>query len=278
MVIAVVGLGLIGGSFCKALKQYTNHTVLGVEVDELTRLNALSSGAVDKIIEPHELVNADLSIICLYPEQTIDFALDNADHFAPKSIVIDVCGVKESIQDAIYPALQDRGVTFIGAHPMAGREFSGFEYATADLFANASFVMTPHEDTPIHAVFVVSMLAEQLKFSKIVKATPAEHDKIIAFTSQLAHIVSNAYVKSPSLELQKGFSAGSFGDLTRVARLNEDMWSSLFMLNKNALLFELDTIIDKLGEYKNALENDDIGTLHKLLKEGRILKEKSLIE
>ena len=278
MVIAVVGLGLIGGSFCKALKQYTNHTVLGVEVDKMTRRNALSSGAVDKIIEPHELDKADLSIICLYPEQTIDFILDNAHHFAPKSIVIDVCGVKESIQNAVHPPLQEKDVIFIGAHPMAGREFSGFEYATADLFANASFVMTPHEDTPIHAVFVVSMLAEQLKFSKVVKSTPEEHDKIIAFTSQLAHIVSNAYVKSPSLELQKGFSAGSFGDLTRVARLNEDMWSSLFTLNKDALLFELDTIINNLGEYKHALENNDADTLRKLLKDGRILKEKSLIE
>lgn len=277
MNVAVVGLGLIGGSICKALKKYTGHRVLGIEPNAVTVREATECGAVDRIITPKELGGADISILCMYPQGIIDFALEHADCFAENSIVMDVCGVKQAVMSSVAPALKQHGVTFIGAHPMAGREFSGFEYATAELFDGASFILTPQADTPQHAIFVVKMLAEQLKFGKIVTTTPKEHDEIIAFTSQLAHVVSNAYIKSPTLHLQKGFSAGSFQDLTRVAKLNEDMWSSLFLLNKEALLFELDTIIEKLTEYKAAMEQDDMEALRALLREGRILKEESLL-
>ena len=278
MKVAVVGLGLIGGSICKALKKHTSHTVFGIDTNPDTVRQALDGGAVDSIITPQELGQADLTFLCLYPQAIIDFANDYADVFAPDSIVLDVCGVKADIMAAVTPVLKARGVTFIGTHPMAGREFSGFAYSTAELFDGASFILTPAEGTPQHAIFVVQMLAEQLKFGKIVTATPQDHDRIIAFTSQLAHVVSNAYVKSPSLHLQKGFSAGSFLDLTRVAKLNEDMWSSLFMFNRAPLLFELDTIIHKLTEYKTALEQSDVETLRSLLRDGRILKEESLLD
>ncbi len=276
MKIAVIGLGLIGGSICRAIKAYTGHTVLGMDIDEQTCQSALSSGAVDRLITTDELDEADLTAVCLYPMLTIDFIEKYASAFRKDTIVIDVCGIKTKIMEKCEPLLESKGITFIGTHPMAGREFSGFDYSKAELFEGASFIITPGENTPQHALFVVSMLAEQLRFGKIVETTPKDHDRIIAFTSQLAHIVSNAYIKSPSLKFQRGFSAGSFLDLTRVAKLNENMWASLFMLNKDALLYEINTILEHLNDYKSALENDDLERLRNALREGSQLKEESL--
>lgn len=176
----------------------------------------------------------------------------------------------------MYEPLKDKDVLFVGAHPMAGREFSGFEYSLDNLFDNASFIVTPFDDTPAHIIEFIKYFAQKLQFSKVVVTTPKEHDKVIAFTSQLAHIVSNAYIKSPSAKQQSGFSAGSFQDLTRVAKLDENMWTDLFMLNKGALLFEIDTIIENLKEYREAIEKNDNNSLKQLLKDGRILKEESL--
>lgn len=276
MNVAVVGLGLIGGSICKTLRKNTNHSIRGIETDEAALREALSQEAIHSAITPEELSGADVTFLCLYPEATIDFVRAHADCFAKGSIVVDVCGVKQAVVSAVSPLLRERGVIFIGGHPMAGREFSGFAYSTAELFRNASFILTPEPDTEQHAIFVVEMLAEQLGFGQIVRTTPKEHDRIIAFTSQLAHIVSNAYVKSPSLLMQKGFSAGSFQDLTRVAKLNEGMWTSLFLLNKEALLAELSTLEQHLDQYRQALEQEDGERLRELLRDGRLLKEESL--
>ena len=163
---------------------------------------------------------------------------------------------------------------FVGVHPMAGREFSGFDYSTDTLFDNASFIVTPTDNTPQIAVDLLSTLAGSIGFGKVVVTSPEKHDKVIAYTSQLAHIVSNAYVKSPSVHDFNGFSAGSFMDLTRVAKLNEDMWTSLFMCNKEALLYEINYIIDSITEYRDAIEKEDKERLCELLRDGRILKEK----
>ena len=171
--------------------------------------------------------------------------------------------------------LADAGVRFVGCHPMAGREFSGFDHSLDNLFDKASFIMTPTDQTPMSAVREVSDLAYEIGFAKCVISTPEEHDRIIAFTSQLAHIVSSAYVKSPSLMKQAGFSAGSFRDLTRVAKLNEDMWTSLFLLNREPLIDEISHIISCLEDYRDALSSQDAERLKALLREGRILKEKS---
>ena len=232
MIITVVGLGLIGGSLCKAIKKHTNHTVYGVDIDRETIDMAKSQNAIDS--ETNDLGLADLTIVSLYPLTAIDFIRKNATKFKRGSIVIDTCGIKKSIVDEVTDVLAENEVTFIGVHPMAGRECST-------------------EKTPQQKLNFIEDFADAIHFKKVVKATPEEHDRIIAFTSQLAHVVSNAYIKSPTGSEQLGFSAGSFQDLTRVAKLNEEMWTPLFMLNKEPLIFEIDYIRD-----------------------GRILKEESL--
>lgn len=271
MIITAIGLGLIGGSLCKAIKKHTNHTVYGIDINRETVEMALSQCAVDA--ETNDLGLADITIVSLYPTDAIDYITARADEFKEGSIVIDTCGIKKEIVDRVTPVLERRGVTFIGAHPMAGREFSGFEYSLDNLFDEASFIITPSASVPQAKLNLLEDFAYSVHFKKVVFSSPEEHDRIIAFTSQLAHIVSSAYVKSPTLQKQLGFSAGSFQDLTRVAKLNEIMWTPLFMLNKEPLCFEISCIIDRLTEYRSALESGDSNKLCELLREGRILKE-----
>lgn len=273
MIITAVGLGLIGGSMCKAIKKHTNHTVYGVDVNKETIAMAVSQNAIDS--ETDDLGLADITIVSLYPTDAIDYITANADRFKEGSIVIDTCGIKKAVVDSVTPLLESYGVTFIGVHPMAGREFSGFEYSLDNLFDEASFIITPTDSVPQAKLNLLEDFAYSMHFKKVVFATPEEHDQIIAFTSQLAHVVSNAYIKSPTHRKQLGFSAGSFQDLTRVAKLNEVMWTPLFMLNKEPLCFEIDYIIDRLTEYRDAMQNSDSDRLRELLKEGRILKEET---
>ena len=248
---------------------------MGIDTDKETIAKALEQNAIDEEITPDRLNEASLTIICLYPEAIVDFVKQNADKFKKGTIVADTCGIKEYVVENCTPILEERGVYFVGTHPMAGREFSGFDYSLPDLYKGASYIITPTENTPSLAVDLLSTLASSMGFGKVVISTPEKHDKVIAYTSQLAHVVSNTYVKSPSLLDFNGFSAGSFQDLTRVAKLNEYMWSSLFMCNKKALLEEIDCFIEHFTQYKIAMENDDIDALRELLKDGRILKEKS---
>ncbi len=273
MIITAVGLGLIGGSMCKAIKKHTNHTVYGIDVNKETIAMAVSQNAIDS--ETDDLGIADITIVSLYPTDAIDYITANAYKFKEGSIVIDTCGIKKAVVDSVTPLLEKYGVTFIGAHPMAGREFSGFEYSLDNLFDEASFIITPTDSVPQAKLNLLEDFAYSMHFKKVVFASPEEHDQIIAFTSQLAHVVSNAYIKSPTHRKQLGFSAGSFQDLTRVAKLNEVMWTPLFMLNKEPLCFEIDYIIDRLTEYRDAMQNGDSDRLCELLKEGRILKEET---
>lgn len=273
MIITAVGLGLIGGSMCKAIKKHTNHTVYGIDVNKETIAMAVSQNAIDS--ETDDLGLADITIVSLYPTDAIDYIAANADKFKEGSIVIDTCGIKKAVVDSVTPLLERYGVTFIGAHPMAGREFSGFEYSLDNLFDEASFIITPTDSVPQPKLNLLEDFAYSMHFKKVVFASPEEHDQIIAFTSQLAHVVSNAYIKSPTHRKQLGFSAGSFQDLTRVAKLNEIMWTPLFMLNKEPLCFEIDYIIDRLTEYRDAMQSGDSDRLRELLKEGRILKEET---
>lgn len=276
MNIAVVGLGLIGGSFCKTLKKHTFHRIMGIDHDPETIRKALECGAIDEAITPERLSEANLVILCLYPEAIVRFVEQNADFFKKGGIVTDSCGIKEYVVSKCTPILKEKGAIFVGTHPMAGREFSGFDYATDNLFEGASYIITPSETTPQIAVDLLQTLAGSLGFGKAVVSTPKRHDEIIAYTSQLAHVVSNAYVKSPTMLNFDGFSAGSFQDLTRVAKLNEFMWSELFMCNKDALLKEIDCILEKIAEYRDAIRNNDLDRLIGILRDGRELKEESL--
>ncbi len=275
MKIAVIGLGLIGGSLAKAIKKNTDEIVYGMDISGSTIASALSQEAIDAAAEADSLKVCDVVIVALHPNETIDFILKNKDNFKKGGIVIDCCGVKQSIVDALDRPLADAGVRFLGCHPMAGREFSGFEYSLDNLFEKASFIMTPTDLTKMSAVREINALAYRIGFAKCVISSPSEHDEIIAFTSQLAHVVSSAYIKSPSLDKQAGFSAGSFKDLTRVAKLNADMWTTLFLMNSDALVKELDHIIKSLSDYRDCISARDAETLHRLLAEGTALKEKS---
>ena len=273
MKVAIVGLGLIGGSLAKTIKKNTDEICYGLDINKAVIASALAQEAIDEEITTDKLNVCDMVIVSLYPQQTIDFILENKNNFKKGSIVIDTCGVKGSIVSAVEEELKQCGVEFLGCHPMAGREFSGFAYSVDNLFDKASFILTPTDNTPISAIQKVSNFAYNMGFAKCVVSTPEEHDRIIAFTSQLAHVVSSAYIKSPSLLKQAGFSAGSFKDLTRVAKLNEDMWTTLFMMNKQPLLNEINHIIKSLEDYRDAISGDDSQKLHDLLKEGRELKE-----
>lgn len=275
MKIGIVGLGLIGGSIAKAIKKNTDHICFAYDINSKVIADAIQQDSIDGSFLPEQLSSFDIVILGLYPDVTIDFVNDNASNFKKGGIVIDTCGIKREIIRAVDKKLNDMGVYFIGCHPMAGREFSGFEYSLDNLFDKASFIITPTENTNQKALEELQKFSIEIGFLKNVISTPEEHDNVIAFTSQLAHIVSSAYVKSPALLKQSGFSAGSFKDLTRVAKLNEDMWTTLFMMNRTALVEEINHIIDHLNEYKTALELGDSKTLHDLLKDGRKLKEKS---
>ena len=276
MKIQVVGLGLMGGSLCKAIRRYTDHTVLGMDLDEKTLEKALEQGAIHEIGTAETLSEADLAIVCLYPEGTIRFLLDNGERFRKGGLVCDICGVKSAVVKAASGPLNRLGVRFVGCHPMAGREFSGFDYARADLFDGASFILTPDEHTDPSAVAELEAFARSIGFGQTVTAPPEEHDRIIAATSQLAHVVSNAYMKSPTLQKEAGFSAGSYLDLTRVAKLNEDMWTELFLENPDNLVSEIDTLMENLKLYRNAIASGDSETLRALLKDGR--EKKALID
>lgn len=273
MKVGIIGLGLMGGSLAKAISYGTEHTVWGTNRSREAIQKALFVGAIQKELEKEDLKECDLVIVSLYPQASIDYIKENAKNFKKGAIVIDISGVKRYVCDALYETAKENGFVFIGAHPMAGLHLSGFEHSTAKIFNNSSMILTPYEDTPWGYINTIKELFLKIGFTNIQMSTPDEHDKIIAFTSQLAHIVSNAYVKSPNALVHKGFSAGSYKDLTRVAYLNEDMWSELFLENRDNLINEIDSIVKNLVQYKEAMENNDREKLAELLRDGKILKE-----
>lgn len=274
MKVGIIGLGLMGGSLAKAISFGTEHTVWGTNRSPEAVQKALFVGAIEKELTNEDLKECDLVIVSLYPQASIDYIIENAKNFKKGAIVMDISGVKRYVCDALYDVAKANDFVFIGAHPMAGLHLSGFEHSTAKIFNNSSMILTPYEDTPEECVNIIKELFLKIGFTNIQMSTPDEHDKIIAFTSQLAHVVSNAYVKSPNAMIHKGFSAGSYKDLTRVAYLNENMWSELFLENRDNLINEIDSIVNNLVQYKVAMENNDREKLTELLRDGRILKEK----
>ena len=273
MKIGITGLGLIGGSMAKAIKETKEHTVYGYDTDESTLLAAELTDAIDGMLSEENLSECDVVIVSLYPEATIDYIIKNADKFKKDCIVFDCCGVKRAVCDRINPVAKEHGFTFIGGHPMAGTQFWGFGSSRASLFKGASMILTPCGISDIAVLDKAKHFFLSLGFSEITFSSPEEHDRIIAYTSQLAHVVSSAYVKSPSAEVRKGFSAGSYKDMTRVAKLNEEMWTELFLENKDNLAFEIEMLIKNLQQYKTALENADSEKLSSLLAEGKAKKK-----
>ena len=256
----------------KSIKNRTAHTVWGADLNSETMTMARMCGAIDAPLTEENLPQADLVLVAIRPGAAIEWVRQHADRIAKSAILVDLCGVKRTVVAAIAPIAEQYGFAYIGGHPMAGRERGGFTASTEDLYVGASMILTPDKRTDMRLLETLKAFFLDLGFAGLTFSTPEEHDRIIAFTSQLAHIVSSAYVKSPEAQRRRGFSAGSFQDMTRVARLDEDMWTELFLDDEDFLTKELDELIGHLTDYRNALRDKDAQRLHDLLKEGRELK------
>jgi prephenate dehydrogenase len=273
MNIGIIGLGLIGGSFAKAYKA-AGQTVYAHDIDKSILDFAILSGAADAPLDNAALRRCGLILIAIYPQAAIKFLEETAQYIQPETTVIDCCGTKKNICEAGFQTAARYGFTFVGGHPMAGTEQSGFKHSKANMFKGAPMIIVPPVYDDILFLEKIKCLLAPAEFGRLTVTTAEKHDAMIAFTSQLAHLASNAFIKSPTVFEHKGYSAGSYKDLTRVAWLNERLWAELFMENRDHLLHELDLLLASLGEYRDALQNEDLGNLEALLRDGRLLKEK----
>lgn len=272
MNVLIVGLGLIGASLAKTLKKNTAHTVLGWNRTQSVSARALADGVIDKTGSLDELIpQADITIINFYPEAIVPFVMEHKALFKKHSIVTDSCGIKTKICREIEKEILD--FYFIGAHPMAGREVSGYDNSLATLFDNASFICTPFDATPRNKTDALVGLAQEMGFARTVVTTPEHHDEMIAFTSQIAHVLACSYVLSPLAPYHAGYSAGSYRDVSRVARINADMWTELFIDNKEPLVREIDDLVSNLMKFKYNIINGDSQALHDLMEKGNRIKE-----
>ena len=272
--VVVAGLGLMGGSMAMAFKEHTDWTVCGWNRTRAVAEKALEQGVIDAIADEETIARCDLLIPVLYPAATIDFLKRIIPTMKPGARIVDLVGVKTSVIDELEPVALAAGVHYTGGHPMAGKEVAGFDNADADLYRGASMILVPTASTAPGDVDWLSELFIQLGFGMVKICDKYEHDRMIAHTSQLCHVVSNCYVKSPSSPNHKGFSAGSYRDMIRVAGVNEVLWTDLFLTNRDALLEELDIFVSDLLKVRNALANRDEEEMKRLLKQGRLIREK----
>ncbi|MBQ9199792.1 MAG: prephenate dehydrogenase [Lachnospiraceae bacterium] len=273
MTVGIVGLGLIGGSFAKAYSNHDEHKVLGYDIDKKVMESAFNENSISGELGENNIADCDLILIALYPKASVKYLENIAEYIAKDTMVIDCCGVKGYVCERCFPIAEKYGFTFVGGHPMAGRHYSGYDYSMKNMYNGASMVLVPSDLQHEKTIERAKQLLSPIKFGTFTVCDAKRHDSMIAFTSQMAHVVSNAYVKSPTARDHDGFSAGSYKDLTRVAWLNENMWTELFLENKESLLSELNCFIKSMTEYKDAIENDDADTLRKLLHDGKMCKE-----
>lgn len=272
MTVGIVGLGLIGGSFARALSAMTEHKVLAYDIKESSFLAAKLVGAVGGKLNKDNISECDYLLISLYPEAAVEYINANASSLKKGAVVVDCCGVKRYVCDLVGNN-ENRDFIFIGGHPMAGTQQWGFEHSRASLFKGGSMILTPDDSVDIRVLEKTKNFFANLGFGDVVFTTPEEHDRRIAFTSQLPHIISNAYVKSPRAVDHRGFSAGSYRDLTRVSKLNVDMWTELFLENADFLADEIDLLIENLKEYSQAVREADKERLATLLADGHNSKK-----
>lgn len=272
MNIGIVGLGLIGGSLAKALRQKTDHHLLGFDQDQAVLDRALAEGVVAEALTDDALPRCDILLLAVRPQAIIQCLTDHAPRLSRHTVVLDCAGTKAKVCAAGQALSRQWGFTFVGGHPMAGTEKMGYAASRPNLFDGASMLVVPGEDYPPRVRTMVEELCREIGFGGVKYTTAQEHDRTIAYTSQLAHVVSSAYIKSPTAQNYVGFSAGSFKDMTRVAFLNEPMWTELFLENRENLLRELRELQGHLSDYIQALEANDWDALEGLLREGRTLK------
>lgn len=272
MNVGILGLGLIGGSLARAYA-LEGHTVYAIQRNESMLSFAMLAGAVHGKLNEASIPKCDLILLAIYPDGSATWLEKNARLISKDTLVLDCCGVKQEVCSRCFPVAKKYGFTFVGGHPMAGSQFSGFKYSRADLFSGAPMVLVPPVFDDIVLLQRVKDALKPCNFGLFSVTTAEEHDKMIAFTSQMPHILSNAFIKSPTALKHKGFSAGSYRDLTRVAWLNPQMWAELFLENRDNVLFELDTYIDNLKQYRQAIRENDMDRLVQLLDEGKKRKE-----
>ena len=272
MKIAVIGLGIIGGSFCKAIKKHTAHTVIGINRTRSVAEQAKKDGSIDIIGTVESLSDADVIFLCMYPQACVDFIKENGKFIKKGALVTDSSGIKSAICPQLYELSQKFGFVFVGSHPMAGKEKNGYEVSEAELYKGASFIITPCSADEKY-VKTLADLALSIGFGQIKITTPEEHDRMIAFTSQLPHVLACSYVLSPCCPNHNGFSAGSYRDVSRVANINSKLWSELFLENREPLITELDILIENITRIKDAIKDNDRERLADLLEQGHKIKQ-----
>lgn len=271
MTAGIVGLGLIGGSLAKAYKA-GGHTVYGQDIDDAVLGFAHLAGACDGPLTEERLSECDVILLAINPSDAIRWLEETGPKLPKDALVIDCCGVKQTVCARGFAIAKEHGFVFVGGHPMAGYHQSGFKHSRASLFKGASMILVPPRYDDILLFDRIEKALSPIGFGRYTVTTAKKHDEMVAYTSQMAHLVSNAYIKSPAAREHRGYSAGSYKDLTRVAFLNPDMWTELFLSNREALLSELDFFIASLEKYRAALKENDAETLRALLDEGRALK------
>jgi len=272
--ISIVGLGIIGGSFALKLSELGLHYIYGIDtnaesLDKAKNIKAINEGFVDAK-EP--LSKSDIIILCLYPNDTLNFVQNNMPNFKKGAIIVDTVGIKTNIINNIHGILRD-DIDFVGGHPMAGSHKVGFDGAVKELFNNASFIITPLDVNKASSIEQVEAIMKQIGFGKIVKTSPAVHDDTISFTSQLPHLVSISYMNSCKFDDVSGLSSNSFEELTRIANINANLWSQLFLENKENVIEKLDSLINELINVKDIITAEDKDALIDVLNKGKAKKE-----
>lgn len=273
MTIGIIGLGLIGGSMAKAFRRDPDSVILGMDTDERTVEAALLSRDVNGRLTEDEYGSCDLILLAARPEGSTEWLRENAARIPAHVLVVDCLGVKEKICRTGFELAEQHGFTFVGGHPMAGTQYSGFRYAKEDMFDGAAMVLVPPEEADAALIERVKRCFAPARFGRFIITTAEKHDAMIAFTSQLAHVVASSYIKSPTADEPEGFSAGSYRDLTRVAWLSPELWTELFLENGDRVIEEIDHLIGHLKEYRDAIAGRDRDTLYRLLDEGRMRKK-----
>ena len=269
MNIGIVGLGLIGGSMAKSLNARTNHRILGYDLNKEISSIARQCGAIDEFLTRENMNSCSIILIAIPPSAVATWVCDCAPFLSTSAIVIDMCGVKQVLAVKIGSIAREYGFVYVGGHPMAGKEQNGFAASTENLFVGASMILTPEKGTPLPEGLEAFFLS--VGFARVLLCSPGEHDRIIAYTSHLGHIISNAYVKSPELRRCVGFTAGSFRDMTRIACMDEALWTELFFANAHFLTIELRNLIENFEKYADALQSQEPERMSALLREGRNL-------
>lgn len=269
--ILIVGLGLLGGSYAKVLKRFGFHisaiTKEQSSIDYAIKENIIDEGSTQ--IDKKIIGESDLVIFALYPHTFVEWIEQNQQFLKSGALITDVTGVKRNIVYKIQDILRS-DVEFIAAHPMAGREVSGVENSTDKLFIGANYIVTPTSKNTQEAIQTCMELGRLLGFSNVTTLTPEEHDEMIGFLSQLTHCIAISLMTCNDKENMEKFTGDSFRDLTRIARINDLMWSELFVANKDALLKQMNLFIDKFTELKTMIEQEDIPNMRKMMQHSTV--------